>query len=98
MQTIDIATKVVKFQPGLMREMVRIAYRSVPDPCGLMGKDEFTLRELQHLHEQVLGESVPKDSFRRQMAAQLEPTEEFTAGNVGKPARLYRKRSLTVVA
>lgn len=98
MQTIDIATKVVKFQPGLMREMVRIAYRSVPDPCDLMGKDEFTLRELQQMHEEVLGEAVQKDTFRRLMAAQLEPTEVLTSGTVGKPARLYRKRSLTVVA
>lgn len=53
---------------------------------------EFTLRELQAVHEAILGESVNKDSFRRRMLASgyLEATGERERGVAYRPAELYR--------
>ncbi|MEQ9320032.1 MAG: NUDIX domain-containing protein [Polyangiaceae bacterium] len=52
----------------------------------------FTLRQLQRVHETVLGTSVNKDSFRRRMLAtgQLEATGERQADVGHRPAELYR--------
>jgi 8-oxo-dGTP diphosphatase len=59
--------------------------------------DQFTLRDLQLIHEAVLGRSVNKDSFRRKMLAsgQLEATGEHQSEVDHRPAELYRfaKRS-----
>ena len=54
--------------------------------------DEFTLRELQSVHEAILGASVNKDSFRRRMLASgyLEATGERERGVAYRPAELYR--------
>ena len=52
----------------------------------------FTLRQLQDVHEAVLGQPTNKDSFRRRMLAtgQLEATGA-REGDVGhRPAELYR--------
>lgn len=54
--------------------------------------ERFTLRELQDVHETVLGRPLNKDSFRRRMLAsgELEATGEHE-GRVGhRPAELYR--------
>lgn len=69
---------------------VRARYRRDPDPTGLLGPD-FTLAELQGLHEAVLGAPLPKDTFRRHVLPDLEPTGEVRTGAVGKPARLFRR-------
>lgn len=52
----------------------------------------FTLRQLQHVHEVVLGRPLNKDSFRRRMLAsgQLEATGERQADVGHRPAALYR--------
>jgi 8-oxo-dGTP diphosphatase len=52
----------------------------------------FTLRQLQDVHEAVLGKRVNKDSFRRRMLAKgtLEPTGEFETGVTWRPAELFR--------
>lgn len=53
---------------------------------------QFTLRQLQELHEAILGRVLNKDSFRRRMTATglLVPTGE-REGEVGhRPAALYR--------
>jgi len=52
----------------------------------------FTLRQLQDVHETVLGTTVNKDSFRRRMLAtgQLEATGERQADVGHRPAELYR--------
>ncbi|MCD2189819.1 NUDIX hydrolase [Actinomycetospora soli] len=71
-------------------EHVRARYRRDPDPAGLLGA-AFTLAELQGLHEAVLGAPLPKDTFRRHVLADLEPTGGVRTGTVGKPARLYRR-------
>ena len=72
-------------------EVLREGYRAVPDPAGFL-QEPFTLRQLQHVHQAVLGEELPKDSFRRRMEPQLEATGDWSSGTVGKPARLFRRR------
>ena len=58
---------------------------------------EFTLRQLQDIHEGVRGEDVNKDSFRRRMltAGVLEATGARERDVLHRPAELYRflKRS-----
>jgi 8-oxo-dGTP diphosphatase len=55
--------------------------------------DEFTLSELQHTYEIVLGERLDKRNFRRRIleAGIIEPTPHVRSGE-GRPARLYRYR------
>lgn len=55
--------------------------------------DEFTLSELQHTYEIVLGEKLDKRNFRRRIleAGIIEPTPHVRSGE-GRPARLYRYR------
>jgi 8-oxo-dGTP diphosphatase len=61
--------------------------------------EQFTLRELQVVHEAVLGRSLNKDSFRRKMLAsgQLEATGEYQSDVDHRPAEMYRfsRRSAT---
>lgn len=61
-----------------------VAYELLPD--------EFTLRELQDVHEAVRGEVVNKDSFRRRLLAGggLVPTGERERDTSHRPAELYR--------
>jgi 8-oxo-dGTP diphosphatase len=60
---------------------------------------EFTLRQLQAIHEAVRGEPLNKDSFRRRMLASglLEATGAHEREVVHRPAELYRftRRSAT---
>ncbi len=59
--------------------------------------EQFTLRDLQLIHEAVLGRTLNKDSFRRKMLAsgELEATGEHQADVDHRPAEMYRfsKRS-----
>lgn len=68
----------------------RDLHRLHPDPRGLLGP-EFTLLELQRLHEAVAGTELQKDTFRRTMIGALDATGTLSRGGVGKPARLFRK-------
>jgi 8-oxo-dGTP diphosphatase len=54
--------------------------------------DLFTLRQLQEVHETVLGRPLNKDSFRRRMlsSGQLEATGERESDVEHRPAELYR--------
>lgn len=53
--------------------------------------ERFTLRQLQQVHETILGRKLNKDSFRRRMLAsgRLEPTGELESGTGYRPAELY---------
>ncbi len=53
---------------------------------------EFTLRQLQEVHEVVRGEPLNKDSFRRRMLASglLEATGAHERDVLHRPAELYR--------
>jgi 8-oxo-dGTP diphosphatase len=55
--------------------------------------DEFTLSEIQHTYEMILGEKLDKRNFRRRIlgAGIIEPTPHLRGGE-GRPARLYRYR------
>jgi 8-oxo-dGTP diphosphatase len=52
----------------------------------------FTLRQLQDVHEAILGVSLNKPAFRRRMLDKgwLQPTGEREAGASFRPAELYR--------
>jgi 8-oxo-dGTP diphosphatase len=54
----------------------------------------FTLRELQDVHETILGQKLNKDSFRRRMLAsgELEATGKMETGKDFRPAELYRRK------
>jgi 8-oxo-dGTP diphosphatase len=53
---------------------------------------EFTLRELQEVHETILGRSVNKPAFRKRMLVKghLNPTGRREAAGAFRPAELYR--------
>ena len=53
---------------------------------------EFTLRQLQDIHEAIRAETVNKDSFRRRMLASghLEATGNHERDVTWRPAELYR--------
>ena len=68
---------------------LRHRYREHPDPDRLLPAP-FTLHELRLLHEAVLGESLLKDTFRRHMQPQLQGTDRYREGVVGKPALLFQ--------
>ena len=68
---------------------LRDRYRDHPDPDRLL-PSPFTLHELRLLHEAVLGQPLPKDTFRRHMQPQLRATTGYREGVVGKPALLFR--------
>lgn len=55
--------------------------------------DEFSLSELQHTYEIILGEELDKRNFRRRIlqAGIIEDTPYLRSGE-GRPARLYRYR------
>ncbi len=55
--------------------------------------NQFSLSELQHTYEIVLGEKLDKRNFRRRIleAGIIEPTDCHRTGE-GRPARLYRYR------
>ena len=54
---------------------------------------EFTLTEIQHTYEMILGEKLDKRNFRRRIleAGIIEETLHMRGGD-GRPARLYRYR------
>jgi 8-oxo-dGTP diphosphatase len=53
--------------------------------------EAFTLTELQHTYEIILGESLDKRNFRRRILAAgiIEPAGGYRSGE-GRPAQLYR--------
>lgn len=57
--------------------------------------ERFTLRELQDVHEALLGAPVNKDSFRRKMLASghLAPTGEYEHAVEHRPGELFRVAS-----
>lgn len=56
--------------------------------------EEFTLSELQHTYEVILGEKLDKRNFRRRIleAGIIEETSRRRMRGEGRPARLYRYR------
>jgi 8-oxo-dGTP diphosphatase len=60
--------------------------------------ERFTLRQLQSIHEAILGTRVNKPAFRRRMldSGRLEATGERETGASFRPAELYRHRPYTI--
>lgn len=78
-------------QLGLAVQRVRGKLAYAPVGFQLL-PEQFTLRELQGIHEAVLGRTLNKDSFRRKMLAsgQLAATGAHQADVDHRPAELYR--------
>jgi 8-oxo-dGTP diphosphatase len=74
-------------------ERIRGKLEYVPISTELL-PERFTLRELQDVHETILGRKLNKDAFRRKMLAsgQLMPTGILETGQGFRPAELYRKK------
>ncbi len=77
----------------LERTLDRLRGRVEYSPIGFeLLPTQFTLRELQTLHETILGKKLNKDAFRRKILArgQLEATGELEVGMGFRPAEYYR--------
>lgn len=59
----------------------------------------FTLRQLQDVHEAILGRKLNKDSFRRRLrsSGQIEPTGQWQGDVDHRPAQLFRFRVAPLV-
>lgn len=92
---IDGAPRRLAFDHARILGMVvqrlrgKIAY--APVGYELLG-DTFTLRELQEVHEAILGRAMSKPAFRRRMLAtgDLTATGEMESDVAYRPAELYR--------
>ncbi len=73
-------------------EHVRREHETRPDPFALL-PEPFTLLDLRRLHEAVTGTPLVKDTFRRRMVPHLTETGGTRDGVVGKPARLWERRT-----
>lgn len=62
----------------------RVGYAFLPD--------RFTLRDVQEVHEAILGRPLTKPPFRRKLLdrGMIEPTGEFESGAAYRPAELYQ--------
>jgi ADP-ribose pyrophosphatase YjhB (NUDIX family) len=67
-------------------------YADRPDPDRLLGP-VFTVRDLQRVHEAVVGQTWHKDAFRRLMEPHLVPVPGKDRSEKGPPAQLYRRAS-----
>jgi len=78
----DILGDVVKRLRGKL-DYSRIGYALLPD--------RFTLREVQEVHEVILGKGLKKPPFRRKLLdrGMIVPTGEFETGSAFRPAELY---------
>ena len=77
---VEAATKTIQ---GRL-DQAPIAFRLLPPT--------FTLSELQHMYELLLGKRMHKASFRRalQGASLVESTDEMRSEGRGRPAQLFR--------
>jgi ADP-ribose pyrophosphatase YjhB (NUDIX family) len=70
------------------KKELRRRYAERPDPGRLLGA-RFTMRELQDVHEAVMGTNLQKDTFRRAMESHLRGTETWSSGTVGRPSQRF---------
>ena len=77
---VEAATRTIQSR----LDQAPIAFRLLPST--------FTLSELQHMYELLLGKRLHKASFRRalQGAWLVEPTDEWRSEGRGRPAQLFR--------
>ncbi len=79
----DVLTMAIKRLRGKL-DYSKVAFALLPD--------RFTLRQLQHVHETILGQSLNKPAFRRRMldTGWLEATGQRETGTGFRPAELFR--------
>ncbi len=86
---------LVSDHPGILAYALRrLRYKLEYSAVGFqLLPAEFSLSELQHTYEIILGEKLDKRNFRRRMLQSgiIESTALFRTGE-GRPARLYRYR------
>lgn len=75
----------------------RRRYERSPDPLRLV-RPPYTLSELRHVHEAVLGQPLKRDTFNRRMQPYLETVRDsdgdFAVSDTGgRPAQLFEPRS-----
>ena len=66
-------------------EYTPIAFSLVPE--------EFTLPQLQRVHEILLGKPLYKANFRKKIAPLVEETDRSTSGDAHRPSKFYRLRT-----
>ena len=69
---------------------IRDRYSSTPDPDLLLGHT-FSMRQLQRVHEAVVGIQWHKDAFRRLMDPHLVVAPGKDRSGYGPPAQLFRR-------
>jgi 8-oxo-dGTP diphosphatase len=69
---------------------IRDRYSSTPDPDRLLGQT-FSVRQLQRVHEAVVGTPWHKDAFRRLMDPHLVVAPGKDRSGYGPPAQLFRR-------
>ena len=82
-------------------KIIDYAYEKVKKDAQISAKvvnflpEMFTLAELQKLYERVLGDSLDKSSFRKQVALSdlVVETNDYSSGSRGKPAKLFTVNS-----
>lgn len=55
-------------------------------------EEEFTLPDLQKVHEVILNKTLFKTNFRRKIADKIEITDYQLAGDAHRPSRLYIRK------
>lgn len=80
---------------AIVRLTLQRLRETIDDAAFALLPDRFTLRELQGVHEAVLGRPLNKPAFRRRMLERgvLQGTGEYEAGRAFRPAELYVRRS-----
>jgi len=80
---------------GLAIKRLRGKLSYTPLGLALVG-GTFTLLELQHAHEAVLGRLLNKDAFRRKLLASgwIRPTGKMQSGVLHRPAELYEASTM----
>ena len=76
---------------GLERLRGKVSYTDI---AFSLVPEEFTLPQLQRVHELLLGQPLYKANFRKKIAGRIEETGKFTSGGKHRPSRIYRKRAL----
>ena len=77
----------------MAKHFVRSRYEAELDPDRLLGR-YFTLPELQKVHEAVAGRDLDTYQFRRRVKDEVVGIDDHRppAGNLGRPARLFRHK------
>lgn len=77
--------RIIEYGVEMLRHKLKytdILFKMVPE--------YFTLTELQKVYETIMGQSIPRASFRRNMADRVLETEQVVTKGGHRPARLYQ--------